>query len=144
MWGGRFPFLSHDKLDPNVYPSPAKQAALPGRRCRGEVRGRAGAPCPCALSTNTCWGLHASSLPKFPLWASEPPHASAKPLLKIVQDRLRGFFPPSRAELLVLHRWLNDLTAKCISNTFQAFHTEMNRCKSRIFASSTDYPFVSR
>lgn len=46
MWGGRFPFLSHDKLDPNVYPSPAKQAALPASRCWGEVRGRAGAAVP--------------------------------------------------------------------------------------------------
>lgn len=88
----------------------SSQLFLPAR-AGGEERGRAGAallvgsedkhllPAGRAAQRGspariTRSGLHASFVPKFPLSASEPPHASTKPLLKTVQDRLRSFFSP--------------------------------------------------
>lgn len=95
--------------------------------------------------------LYGAFVPKFPFWASKPPYACTKPLLKIVQRRLRFFFPfwveltylLRPYLLLVLYRWLNDLSAKCILSAFQAFHAEMNTRKNGIFANSVDYSFVS-
>lgn len=181
-----FPFLPHDKLDPNVYPRSAKQQPLPASefctaRCRGPAMPAARFWGQTPAATRSRWGraahqkakeqsspplasqqcgvasaavsahrvLYGSFVLKFPLWASKPPYASTKPLLKIVQDRLRLFFsfsvePTVPYLLLVLYRWLNDVSAKCILNTFQAFHAKMNRWKNRIFANSADYSFVSR
>lgn len=90
--------------------------------------------------------IYSSFALKFPLWASKPPYASTKPLLKIVRDRLHGFPSESSRQYLIysLSFRLNDLAAECVLNTFQAFYTKMNRWKNRIFANSIDYSFVSR
>lgn len=105
---------------------------------------------PPLLAARGC--IHCFLCPQSALWVicTEISFLSLKATLRLHKTSAENspssptLFSPLRVKpkvpylLLVLYRWLHDLSAKSILSTFQAFHAEMNTWKNRIFASSVD------